>query len=581
MTTRRRAFLLLVLGCSQLVAAPSASAAEPSLPRGVLVVLVPGVSFDQLLAHPVVRALAAHGGAAVMPAAGDPRGTILRAFPKTGIYPLGGSGIDMRLLLLEQGFGPAPSRLRDLDTDVRETVAQFDVGELLVAIVGERPSATMRARKDDLLPIVVGTGAPQSLLDARAAPRSLSSDSTRRPGVVVAADIPPTILTFVGHAIGGNPLRAADTGEPIHPVDAPAPFELHDRYLAMRRMSVPVQTGAGLYVTIAGLFCVGVLGLGRRAPAWVGVVACGTAISVGPLAAALLAAGHLPSLSYATVVPFVVVVTVLVAGLVLLGATRGLLHPVMPLGVLILAFLLVESVLGWTAALTPFLGGSELDGGRFYGLPNAFIGLLLGASLYVASRLPAVAGFVVLIVAALFAGLPFAGANLGGAVTLFAAAGLWLPVRAHRRLGWREVAFAAAVVIVGAVVVLVAHRFSPLPTHVTRFEETEGAGGVWATFVDRLGVGWRLIRRNPFALVPVVGVLATLAAVLRPPASMRESLARHPAWRDALLVMLLTSVVAYVVNDSGPAACGLGFGMALGGLLYVSVAERTWKMVAA
>jgi hypothetical protein len=35
------------------------------------------------------------------------------------------------------------------------------------------------------------------------------------------------------------------------------------------------------------------------------------------------------------------------------------------------------------------------------------------------------------------------------------------------------------------------------------------------------------------------------------------------------------------VNDSGPAACGVGFGMALGGLLYVSVAERTWKMAPA
>jgi hypothetical protein len=40
-------------------------------------------------------------------------------------------------------------------------------------------------------------------------------------------------------------------------------------------------------------------------------------------------------------------------------------------------------------------------------------------------------------------------------------------------------------------------------------------------------------------------------------------------------------VVAYVVNDSGAAAIGLGFGTALGGLLYVSLTDPAGKMEAA
>jgi hypothetical protein len=35
------------------------------------------------------------------------------------------------------------------------------------------------------------------------------------------------------------------------------------------------------------------------------------------------------------------------------------------------------------------------------------------------------------------------------------------------------------------------------------------------------------------------------------------------------------------VEDSGPAAAGLGFGLALGGLLYVSLSAQTWKSEAA
>jgi hypothetical protein len=581
-TARARALLLLVVVCLGWSAGSVAANAAPALPRGVLVVFVPDVSFEELLSRPAVRAAASHGGAGLIPASEDPRATITRSFPGAGVYPLRSSTADLRLLMLDAGLTPEPVSAMAFDRELRRAVAGFDVGRLLLVIVGERPSASMRARNDELLPVVIGVAAPGTILDAAGPARALTSDSTRRAGVVTASDVPTTIDAFVGHAIPGGSRRDAEHGFTIAFVATSAPFDLHERYLAMRRMTVPIQTSAALYVTIAGLFAVGVLWLGRRGRPVLGVVASGAAVSVGPLAASLLAAGHLPALSYATVVPFVVVVTLVVAGLVLLGAQEdGVMHPILPLAVILLAFLVIEDLLGWTAALTPFLGGSELDGGRFFGLPNVFIGLLLGAGLYAAARLPAWAGFAILVAAALLAGLPFAGANLGGAVTLFAAAGLWLPLRARGRLRVPELAFAGLVVALGTGVVLVAHRFSGLPTHVTRFEETTGAGGAWSTFVERLGVGWHLIADNPFALAPVVGVLATLWLVLRPPASIAPSLGRHPAWRDALLVLSICNVVAYVVNDSGPAACGVGFGMALGGLLYVSVAERTWKMAPA
>jgi len=182
---------------------------------------------------------------------------------------------------------------------------------------------------------------------------------------------------------------------------------------------------------------------------------------------------------------------------------------------------------------------------------------------------------------ALFAGLPFAGANLGAAVSLFAAAGLWLPLRTRGRLGWRELAMAAAVVVAGTAVILVAHRFlTSSPTHVTRFEEAAGRdpGDIWGTFTHRLATGWHLIEQNPFALVPVIGLPATLLAVLRPPGPVRQAFERHQAWRDALLVTLLAGIAAYVANDTGPAAAGPAFGLGLGGLVYVSLIEGTAKI---
>jgi hypothetical protein len=250
------------------------------------------------------------------------------------------------------------------------------------------------------------------------------------------------------------------------------------------------------------------------------------------------------------------------------------------IGMAVLTYFAVEAILAWTAALTPFVGGSELDGGRFYGLPNVFIGLLIGASLWIAHRLRTVAGFGLLVGVALFAGLPYLGANLGGGVSLFAAAGLWLAIREREQLGlWKGLGLFVGVTLLGAALILAAHAISPFETHVTRFEEqADGLGGVVERVWDRLQVGFDLIVRNPFALIPVVGLPIAIAAVLRPPAALRPSLQRNPAWRDAILVTLLAGVVAYLVNDSGPAAAGLAFGLGLGGLLGVSLLSEAGKM---
>jgi hypothetical protein len=148
---------------------------------------------------------------------------------------------------------------------------------------------------------------------------------------------------------------------------------------------------------------------------------------------------------------------------------------------------------------------------------------------------------------------------------------LWFAIRSRGRLDWKGVALAAGLVVVGTALILLSHQFlTSVPTHVTRFEETSGRSlsGIWHTFIDRLAVGWRLMARNPFAVVPVLGAPATLYVVLRPSDPVRSAFAGRPAWRDAILVTLLAGLVAYVANDSGPAALGLAFGLGLGGLLY-------------
>jgi hypothetical protein len=177
------------------------------------------------------------------------------------------------------------------------------------------------------------------------------------------------------------------------------------------------------------------------------------------------------------------------------------------------------------------------------------------------------------------AGSPWTGSNFGAAITLFAAAGLWLGIR-RRRPWWMTILIAGAITAVGTATVALMHRYvTDRSTHVTSFlEETGGLAGVVERQLDRLGVGLDLIADNPLALIPVVGTLILLVVVFRPPAAIARSFEGRDAWRDAVLVILLGSIVAYLAEDTGAAAIGFAFGFALSGLIDVSIAAARRMM---
>jgi hypothetical protein len=552
------------------IATPAEGAQGSAPERAALVVDVSRVSFEELMSIPEVNDLSRKGGAGLL---ANPREIVVVTLPAGPTDDIGPRA-ERSVILDPDQFGG----LDAVGDELRRTIESFPAEQLLVIVYSSRPSSEMVGSNDQLHGIAMAIGAPMDLLPQTGNQGSLTSASTRRDGVVVGADIRETVDAYLGsRLLVSGPLPP---GEPIEIIPGPPPFELHERYLAQRRMYVPIGTAGAIYLAIVGLGAIAAVALGNRVRSSVRRIFGWGCLSVAALATALLAAGHLPDLTYATVVPFVALVTVFGTLAFAPLERRDVLLVPAGIGIAVLVFFVLEAALSWTAALTPFVGGSELDGGRFYGLPNAFIGLLIGASLWIAHRLRTVAGFGLLVGVALFAGLPYLGANLGGGVSLFAAAGLWLAIRERERVGlWGGIGVFMGVTALGAGVILVAHAISPFETHVTRFEEQAGGlAGVFEKFGDRFQVGFDLIARNPLALIPVLGLPIAIAAVLRPPTPLRPSLQRNPAWRDAILVTLLAGVVAYLVNDSGPAAAGFAFGLGLGGLLGVSLLSEAGKM---
>jgi hypothetical protein len=453
-------------------------------------------------------------------------------------------------------------------------------GRVLIVVLAPIPSPEMDRAQDEVTPIVMAEGRPEVVLGpngpASGPLHGLTSDSTRQDGLVSNVDVAPTILRFLG-----VPVPAEMDGEPIRPTSSPAPFGLHRLHLEERRTRLPVQFTVLGFVIVAFLAALGavvVTARGSLSPPvarFVRVVALATAAI--PLAA--LAGGRLPHFTPGYVFPFLAAATAGLTALSLAVATREPFGPFTVLGAAGLAFFVVDAALGGRAMRMPLYGGTMFDGARYYGLPNGFLPLLLGSALLVARTLTPVRGFLLLVGAGLFAGLPSLGADLGGAVTLFAAAGIWWVLRTRPRVGVQEVSLVAGVVAVGLGAVLVANRYLPgAPTHVTRFVERTGGGLGHALTVlrHRLGIGAHMVGSQPTTLVPLVGLVVVFVLALRSKGAVGRWMELDRRWRDLLLTLVAASAVAFVANDTGASAAAPAFFYAMAGIVYPAmlVAER-------
>jgi hypothetical protein len=630
--TRARAALLsaiailLVIGLHGRSFASDRSEGEVSRHGVVILFVIDRVSFEELLSVPEFAALARAGGAALVATSDRYRNDPEKVYEALG----SGSHPDARLqallartlaahgvsVCLRWGPGAPPSprlfeseirslygdqpctrtggdfALIDLVPDAWEADAKgvggpqrravvhrlgealiqeiraFAERRTLVLVVSPTPTTDMIRRGDEVGPVVLAIGSADGLAGSSEPMRALRSDTTRQSGLVANVDVAPTILDFFG-----IPIPAEMDGQPIEMTDDPAPLELHRRHLEQRRIRMPIQLAEVSFVAASAAIAIAVLFVASRrgslSPRLDRTMRFLT-LGVAALPIPLMLGGLLPRLTYWVVVPFLVLSLVGLAAL----ASRwpDPFGPFVFLGLVALSVLAVDAVLGWPGARIPLLGGTMFDGARFYGLPNAFLCILLAGALFVAAGLPAFPGFLVLVAAGLFAGFPSLGADVGGAITLFFAAGLWWVLRTRPRFGVKELAFVAGVTAMGLGVVLLANRYLPgTPTHATAFVEgTEaGLGDVLRELGHRLSVGIGQVRDVPAAAMPLLGLPIILALVLTRPGPVGWGLdVAGGEWRQVLVVLTLAGMVAFFANDTGVAAAGPVFLYAMSGMAY-------------
>lgn len=280
---------------------------------------------------------------------------------------------------------------------------------------------------------------------------------------------------------------------------------------------------------------------------------------------------------------FIASVAAALATAELLVGRRDRLDPLIGALGLIVVVLIVDVVTGARLQLNTVFGYSPIVGGRFAGLGNLAFGQLAGAGILLAGLLlrrfegprGRLGALAVLFLVLLVVGLPFWGADVGGALTMVVVVGVTTMLVLGKRVRGRTlVAWGATSVAVLAVFAIIdLSRPASDRTHLGRLVARIGDEGIGAftTVVGRkLGANLSVLTGSIWTLMlPVAfGFLAWL--IWRGPDFLRR--VRFDL-AEVLPGLALAAVLGFALNDSGIAVPGIMLGVVNAALAYFVLTE--------
>jgi hypothetical protein len=508
-----------------------------------------GASAPQTIV-PGLLAASIPGGAAYVSIAGEPQddavvaadrgGRIARVLAGTAATLLGRirrALVDERFVVVD--LPRAPGGLAVLD---RLLAARAP--DEVVLLVKQPPYTTPHQQTSAQMLSAAAAGLPGGS-------GKLTSDATRRIGIVAGIDVSATVLHELGlpipSAMKGSPwtVKGRRSVAELQSLDARLRVISGRRLLAIQvflLVWLAVALALGLLRDAAGRLQA--LRLGGLAVLW----AASTVLIAGPLRPGRL-----------------VEMTIVIGGAFVLALAtdrvapwpRG---PVLPAAVMLVAYT-IDLVRGSPLIVDSLLGPNPLFGSRYYGLGNeACAGLSIVLLAGLAAALPArpatrrdfaafVAGGLLL---TLLASLGSLGGNVGAAFTIggATAAGAVVMLPGGPRLGAAILAIGVPIALVGAIALVdlgtgAGGHFTRSVLHADSLDE------VLTTLGRRLELAWFVLRHGLYPLDTVICALA-FAYALRHRRRALTSLTNASAWQACFWGGAVGSVAGSVANDSGP-----------------------------
>jgi len=412
----------------------------------------------------------------------------------------------------------------------------------------------------------------------------LMSATTRTPGLISNLDIAPTLLSWLK-----VPRPAPMTGHPI--------TETRGSMIDLRQMDaltranadgiVPIFVVLGIIAAFSGFGGLLAVRLGRTASVASSLM---LVLSNFPLAMLLVVLLHPKS-----VLELGAYTGILMLGLALLEHfTARIVHQRQPnlsvphgtilaLAAFTVLTIVIDTLLGQYLIKFSLFSSYQVNGIRFYGIGNEYMGVLVGMALLLTFHggFRPTAAVAMFGAATLVLGLPSLGADAGGLVAALVAFGIGFLILAGRKADWRH---AAAFAILGF---LAAFLLAFIDRAISGAEASHLGGAIQSASAQGSGALLEIIQRkarmnltillNPFTLIAIAGAIAVVILVGGP---LREKLAaiveQYPGWRRGIPAAAWGALAAFLFNDSGavPAIFILGAFISSGLILLFALPQQ-------
>lgn len=395
-------------------------------------------------------------------------------------------------------------------------------------------------------------------------PGLLTSNTTRRPGLLSNYDLQPAVFSYLEYNYPAPGISTIKSNHSLQVLD-----EQLTLFCNLRASRNPLHYTFMFFAIIGTAIAALAFIAGRKKflPYVNYIVYCTLSM---PLCFLFISFSKYYSLGG-------VILTSLVAAL-LMGALINVifkdpLNALLFLTAITALLLIADCLTGSRLMLLSPLGSDAIAGGRFYGIGNDYMGVLLActiiATLLLLDRLKSLKpvyktalGLLPLLIATVVIGHPRFGANMGGFITAIVSTGFFFIINSGRKISLKRIFLVGLLAILGVFAIAqLDAMFNPTPSHAGKAISTlySGAGVtvVFSIIKTKLGILVNTIYNSSWSLILVLLVSTLVVLKRKTPTIMLKIAVENPALDQALKILLITAVTVFIVNDTGVIAAAL------------------------
>jgi hypothetical protein len=403
------------------------------------------------------------------------------------------------------------------------------------------------------------------------------SPSTRKQGIITCADLRDTILNV--HDKTGPNMQIKRIPGKWRTVTVEQ-MELKKNY----SVRWPLLTVFG-YLMI-GIVLALLLGFSCRFPRPIITMLVWIYLYLLTIPGAFLIEALISPITWLSIVVYTLAITAVIFLLSYRLAGKSIAQTLKWLAYFTMGLIIIDALLNGRYESKSFLGYSLLAGGRYYGIGNEYMGILMGAYIVgVSLSLPDLRKWrrEILWGATLFLSLllfyPYCGSDVGGGITALMGLGitnyLWLKQPIHFKDLARLYLLTLFILIFMAFLDFYAYGSSLSHLGKLLLAILRNGFGVFIYLAARkITMNLRLISSTPLTVI-LIGALIVIPFLYRyPPAPIKRLMEKYPEIISGFVGLSITAFIGLVTNDSGIVSAAMAFLFGIGLVLLVILKER-------